>query len=137
MIFLHFWTEECYVLYFSYQMYIIYKKLVKKIIVHYKKYDYEFCFIPVLVQSCLLSRLRTVFVLISCLCTVFFFLSDLQICFDPISMQIRWLFRRHDYSGHLNFGISMVDFVIFVDIRPFYAINSDVVRLFVDSSFSF
>jgi hypothetical protein len=40
--------------------------------------------------------------------------------------------RIHDYSGHLKIVISIVGFVI--DIRPFYAINSDAVNLFADSS---
>jgi hypothetical protein len=43
--------------------------------------------------------------------------------------------RRHDYSRNLKFIISIVGFVIFVDIEPFYAINSDAVSLFADSSF--
>jgi hypothetical protein len=40
--------------------------------------------------------------------------------------------KIHDYSGHLKFVTSIVDFVL--DIMPFYAINSDVVSLFADSS---
>jgi hypothetical protein len=39
--------------------------------------------------------------------------------------------RRHDYSGHLNFIIPIVG----LEIKPVYAINSDVVSLFADSSF--
>jgi hypothetical protein len=38
----------------------------------------------------------------------------------------------HDYSGHINFFLSIVGFVI--DTRPCYAINSDVMSLFADSS---
>jgi hypothetical protein len=38
----------------------------------------------------------------------------------------------HDYSGHLNFFIVIVAFVI--DIKSFYAINSDVMSMFADSS---
>jgi hypothetical protein len=37
----------------------------------------------------------------------------------------------YDYSRHLNFVISIVGSVI--DIKPFYAINSDVVSLFANS----
>jgi hypothetical protein len=48
------------------------------------------------------------------------------VCFDM---------RKHDYSGYLNFVISIVGFVIFVDIEPFYTINSDAINLFTDSSF--
>jgi hypothetical protein len=39
----------------------------------------------------------------------------------------------HDYSGHLNFVISIVGFVL--DIRSFYAINSEAVSLFADSPY--
>jgi hypothetical protein len=39
--------------------------------------------------------------------------------------------RRHDYSGYLNFIISIVCFVI----RPFYSINLGAVSLFGDASF--
>jgi hypothetical protein len=39
--------------------------------------------------------------------------------------------RIHDYSGYLNFVISVVEFA--VDIRPFYVINSDDVGLFAYS----
>jgi hypothetical protein len=40
--------------------------------------------------------------------------------------------RFHDYSEHLKFVTSIVGFVL--NIRPFYATNSDVVSLFADSS---
>jgi hypothetical protein len=36
---------------------------------------------------------------------------------------------------NLNFLKSIVGIVTFIDIKPFYAINSDVASLFVDSSF--
>jgi hypothetical protein len=39
--------------------------------------------------------------------------------------------RRHDYFGHLNFIILIVG----LEIKPLYAINSDVVSLLTDSSF--
>lgn len=39
------------------------------------------------------------------------------------------------YSEHLNFAI-FIDFVIFLDILSFYAINLDVVCLFTGSLFS-
>jgi hypothetical protein len=48
----------------------------------------------------------------------------------PSTLQI----RKHDYFGHLNLLKSIVDIVTFVDITLFYAINSDVVSLFTDSS---
>jgi hypothetical protein len=38
----------------------------------------------------------------------------------------------HDYFIHLNFVMSIVVFVF--DIRPFYAINSETMSLFADSS---
>jgi len=43
--------------------------------------------------------------------------------------------QRHEYSGDFN----IVILVIFVGIGtlPFYAINMDVVSLFIDSSFLF
>jgi hypothetical protein len=41
-------------------------------------------------------------------------------------------FWMHGYSRHLKFIKSIVGFVI--DIKPFYAINSDAVSLFADSS---
>ena len=40
--------------------------------------------------------------------------------------------RKHGYSGDFNFIISF-----FVGIMPLYAINSDAVSLFADSSFTF
>jgi hypothetical protein len=40
--------------------------------------------------------------------------------------------KMHDYFGHLKFVISIVDFII--DIEPFFAINSDIVSLFANSS---
>jgi hypothetical protein len=43
--------------------------------------------------------------------------------------------RKHDYSGHWNFLKSTVGIVTFVDIKQFYASNSDVVSLFANSSF--
>jgi hypothetical protein len=49
----------------------------------------------------------------------------------PSTLQI----RKHDYSGHLNLLKSIVGIVTFADIKPFYAINSDAVNLFVDLSF--
>jgi hypothetical protein len=49
----------------------------------------------------------------------------------PSTLQI----RNHDYSIHLNILKSIVVIVTFVDIKPFYAINSDVVSLFADSFF--
>jgi hypothetical protein len=49
----------------------------------------------------------------------------------PSTLQI----RKHDFSGHLNLLKSIAGIVTFVDIKPFYAINSDVVSLFTDLSF--
>jgi hypothetical protein len=40
--------------------------------------------------------------------------------------------RIHDYSGHLKFVTLIVGFVL--NIRPYYAINSNVVSLFADWS---
>jgi hypothetical protein len=60
-----------------------------------------------------------------------FVLIQIQRRFNEISI-INVADRIHDYSGHLKIVISIVGFVI--DIRPFYAINSDAVSLFADSS---
>jgi hypothetical protein len=51
-------------------------------------------------------------------CLVRFKFSADSMISESSTLQI----RMHDYSGHLNFVISMVGFVIFVDIRPFHAI---------------
>ena len=63
--------------------------------------------------------------------------SDRQIFFDQLQIQSMtklstMKIRRHEYFGNFYFvtlfvGLSM----------PFYAINSDAVSLFADSSFSF
>jgi hypothetical protein len=44
--------------------------------------------------------------------------------------------RKHDYSGNLNFLNSIVGMVTFVDIKPFFVINSNAVSLFINLSFS-
>jgi hypothetical protein len=88
----------------------------------------SFCFVcPILVRC--LSRLGTVFVFL------FRFAGLFQSNFSADSMTLAsstLQIRMHDYSRHLKFVISIVGFVI--DIRPFYAINSDDVSLFAYSS---
>jgi hypothetical protein len=86
----------------------------------------------------LLSR---VFILISRLFAVFVlyrFANLLRSKFSAYSMILKsstLQIRRRDYFGPLNFVISIVGFVIFVDIELFYVINSGAVSLFADLSF--
>ena len=93
----------------------------------------------ILVQRCFVRRLcATLFVF---LCSFrYLFDSDCQISFDPVqiksmtlessTLQIR--IRRHGYSEDLNI-------IICVDFRTLssYAIKTDDVSLFTDSSFLF
>jgi hypothetical protein len=85
----------------------------------------------------LISSLGTEFVLISRLSTVFIlfrfaYLLQSKFIVDSMILASSMLqIRRHGYSRHFNFFISIVGFVI----RSFYAINSGVVSLFVYSSF--
>jgi hypothetical protein len=79
----------------------------------------------------MISRLSTVFVL--------FRFADLRrstsiadaMTIAPSTL----LIRKHDSLEHLNLLKSIVGIVTFVDIKSFYAVNLDVVSLFVDSSF--
>jgi hypothetical protein len=83
----------------------------------------------------LISRLSTVFVFISRLGTMFVCSDLLQSNFSADSMTLAsstLQIRMHDYSGHLNFVISIVGFVL--DIGPFFAINSEAVSFFADFS---
>jgi hypothetical protein len=79
----------------------------------------------------LIFRLSTVFVLFrfADLCRFKSIADSMTIV--PSTLQI----RKHYYSGHLNILKPIVGIVTFVDIKQFYAINSDVASLFADSSF--
>jgi hypothetical protein len=89
----------------------------------------------------LISRFSTVFVLIFRLSTVFVlfkfpYLRRSKSIADSMTIASSTLqIWKHDYSGHLNLLKSIVGIVTFVDIKPFYAINSDAVSLFAYSSF--
>jgi hypothetical protein len=66
-----------------------------------------------------------------------FFDSSRKIIFGQLQIQsMIWAstlqIRKHGYSGDFNFIILFV-----VGIMPLYAINSDAVSLFADSSFTF
>jgi hypothetical protein len=75
----------------------------------------------------LIVRFLTVFVLFRSTGFVRSKFSADSITLASSTLQI----RIYDCSEHFNYVISNVGFVI--DIRPFYAINSDTVSLFADS----
>jgi hypothetical protein len=74
--------------------------------------------------------------LIFCIVAVFiwFFSKDYlqSITYSINDLTSTLQIRKHTYSGYFNFIILFV-----VGILPLYAINSDVVNLFADSSFTF
>jgi hypothetical protein len=71
----------------------------------------------------------------------FFFFLDLEIYVDQNLLQIQWLYHRQRciFRSWLfrTFEFSQINcsIIIFLDIKPFYVINSDVVSWFANSSF--